>query len=493
MQECPECASTVRREGQQWRGGLYSKFPRFRSRPRTLSHAPDPHTQTLAIYSSSTYSFVEHTQTLSWKLLDLSTGGSSELYPHSNIKAVGWISDDRVLFTNVTAGDATTSFWIAPTSVNEAEVYRAATVAGPVSDLQLLPLKDTIHFVFSALASPNGTLYNPKRAQKPRASGQVYESLFVRHWDSYIAAERSSIFSGTLSLQGSRYASGPPPRNLLPAGSGLETPVQPFGGASDFDISPDGKQVVFVSKTPGLNPANNTQSLVYVVPFDGSRKPRALNDPIHDGSPRGASSSPKFSPDGGSIAFLQMARNGYESDINKIYVSRQDGLSAAALAGAWDVSPASLQWGADWPTIYATADSAGRHKLYRVSARTGVAEEAWGEHSVSDFQLLPSGKILLHMSSFTSSPRSFVLDTKNKNLTALQPQPEHEKSLSHKQIEDFFFPGASGVRVHGFIIKPSFFRKGRKYRMAFFIHGGPQGFAPLAPSLPPSSTDGRDT
>ena len=407
-----------------------------------------------------------------------------ELFPRNNIKAVGWIEDEWLLFTNVTAEDGTTSFWIAPTSLNETEIYKAAAVAGPVSDLQLLLVEDTAHFVFSSLACPNGTLYNPTRAHKPHASGQVYESLFVRHWDSYIAPEKSSIFSGTLSLKGSRYASTSSPKNLLPAGSGLETPVQPFGGASDFDISPDGKQVAFVSKTPGLNQANNTQSLVYVVPFDGSRKPQALNEPVGYGSPQGASSAPKFSPDGRSIAFLQMAQNGYESDINKIYVTRQGGFSSAALAGAWDVSPASLQWSPDGKYIFATADNVGRHKLYRISTTTGVAEEVWGKYSVSSFQFLPAGKVLLHMSSLVSSPGNFILD--GKNLTALQSQPVHEKSLSHGQVEDFFFPGANGVKVHGFIIKPSSFKKWEKYRMAFFIHGGPQGWVPTHVPLPSS-------
>ncbi|KAA8893317.1 Alpha/Beta hydrolase protein, partial [Sphaerosporella brunnea] len=370
-----------------------------------------------------------------------------------------------------------TNFWVAP-HLQESSVYKAASIPGRVSDLQLLVCDNgEIRFVFSALASPNGTLYNPKKAHKPLASGRVYEKLFVRHWDTYLTDERSSIFSGTLKVHDKMYISTSEPKNLLPPGSGLETPVQPFGGIDDFHLGAQGHHVVFVSKNPYLNPANNTQSLVYIVSHDGTQKPTALNTPDeHTTRAQGASSSPKFSPDGAAVAYLQMSRNGYESDINKIYIFGKGHPKLSAVAVNWDVSPTSLAWSPDGKYLYVTADNLGRHKLYRINVETDKVEEIYAEGTVSSFAFLPSGKLLLSISTFVSSPRSYVYDPSSKSLTPLQPQPAHEKSLSHaKQVDEFWFPGADEVKVHGWIVKPSYFDPEKKYRMAFFIHGGPQG------------------
>jgi dipeptidyl aminopeptidase/acylaminoacyl peptidase len=41
--------------------------------------------------------------------------------------------------------------------------------------------------------------------------------------------------------------------------------------------------------------------------------------------------------------------------------------------------------------------------------------------------------------------------------------------------EEFWFKGAQGEKVHGWILKPVDHRPGSKYPVAFLIHGGPQG------------------
>lgn len=168
----------------------------------------------------------------------------------------------------------------------------------------------------------------------------------------------------------------------------------------------------------------------------------------------------------------------YESDINKIYVARRSqGATVSAfraIAPSWDVSPQNLKWSADSYSLYSGADNIGRHKLYRVAVDSGHVDEVWGMHSVASMEFLPKGKLLLWLSSFTSSPRSYVFDPSKGKLDAVQTRLVQEKDLSPSQVEEFWFPGADGVKVHGFIIKPSNFSKasGRKTKMAFIIHGG---------------------
>ncbi|HYK37231.1 S9 family peptidase, partial [Alloacidobacterium sp.] len=48
-------------------------------------------------------------------------------------------------------------------------------------------------------------------------------------------------------------------------------------------------------------------------------------------------------------------------------------------------------------------------------------------------------------------------------------------SLDISKMEDFWFVGALGTKVQGFLIKPPNFDPNKKYPVKFLIHGGPQG------------------
>ncbi len=115
---------------------------------------------------------------------------------------------------------------------------------------------NTTALAFTGLATPAGELYNPETAGKPLSSGKVYSKLFVRQWDAYKTEETSTIWYTTLKK--SQEVDGMTVTPLQNALSGhrvnLESPVPPFGGAGDFDISKNG--IVFVAKDPKIDPAN---------------------------------------------------------------------------------------------------------------------------------------------------------------------------------------------------------------------------------------------
>jgi dipeptidyl aminopeptidase/acylaminoacyl peptidase len=48
-------------------------------------------------------------------------------------------------------------------------------------------------------------------------------------------------------------------------------------------------------------------------------------------------------------------------------------------------------------------------------------------------------------------------------------------AIEMNSLEDFDFRASGGEMVHGFLLKPPFFDKSRKYPMIYIIHGGPQG------------------
>jgi len=104
-----------------------------------------------------------------------------------------------------------------------------------------------------------------------------------------------------------------------------------------------------VSKDPDLNPAIHTNCNVYYMPLKTFVEPFPPK-PIAFALPsefQGASSSPVFSPDGKSAAFLSMLTDGYESDKNQIFLVPDVGggqgavrlLAGESLQGKWHRSP----------------------------------------------------------------------------------------------------------------------------------------------------------
>jgi hypothetical protein len=60
--------------------------------------------------------------------------------------------------------------------------YTAGTVEGPIGDLKTLRISDDeIAIAVSGKAKPDGSLYNPEKAEKSHTSGRLYKSMFVRH------------------------------------------------------------------------------------------------------------------------------------------------------------------------------------------------------------------------------------------------------------------------------------------------------------------------
>ncbi|KAK6524041.1 putative dipeptidyl-peptidase 5, variant 2 [Orbilia ellipsospora] len=461
--------------------------------PRLSSATPDPAGK-LGLFSASTYSFEKHESQKSFHVVDLTVanGKVTKLWDDKAITEAVWLGlDDWLGFLKTK--DSKSEFWVAKASQTPAgtDARYVHTFAGVVSNLKVRAVGPSIHFVVSAPALKDGAMYSDDGAPKKHSSGRVYTSLFVRHWDEWISEYKSNLFSGIIApttnnefeLVGSLH-------NIL-AGTELESPIGPFGGAGDFDISPDGRHVIFLSKDPEQNLAQNTASYVYAVPFDGSSKPKAINPKY------GASSSPRFSPDGGKVVYLQMKENGYEADKNSVFVTNFTGnyeFVVSEVASHWDRSPGAVSWSANNNYLYLIAEDHGREKVWTfpiVSATSSVKPTPiTDKFSASELYVIADSEVLLVSASSITSPTFFYLlsTTTGKveqNLMSplmtlsgvetapLEPGTWH--GLSRSQISDFYYPGVDGWKVHAWMIKPSFFQEDKKYPLLFLIHGGPQG------------------
>ncbi|KAF3169298.1 putative dipeptidyl-peptidase 5 [Orbilia oligospora] len=491
------CASAVYAGALGGDGGPIVSFKELLGSPRLSSAVPNP-AGTLALFSSSKYSFDKHDSNKSVHVVDITVpnGEVTKLWDDKNVAETVWLGiGDYIGYLK--ANGTKSELWISKATNNvENAVQESQKVyefPGEVSNLKFKAVGEVVYFIVSAPAFKDGSIYSADTAPKKHSSGRVYTSLFVRHWDEWISEYKSNLFSGVIA----RGATGDfevvgDLTNLL-HGTELESPVGPFGGTGDFDISPDGKNVIFLSKAPKLDLAQNTATYVYAVPFTGGSKPKAIN-PHH-----GATISPRFSPDGSKVVYLQMRENGYEADKNEIFITEftpDYNFVITQVAKNWDRSPGSVTWSANNNYLYLIGEDHGREKVWTLPIiSTAPASKPHldptpitSEFSANDLYVIgDSENLLVSVSSYTSPTFYLIIsatDGKIQDLTSpltkLHDAPASTErgtwhGLSRSQVSDFYYPGSDGFKVHAWIIKPSFFDSSKKYPLLFLIHGGPQG------------------
>ena len=95
-----------------------------------------------------------------------------------------------------------------------------------------------------------------------------HSALFVRHWDSWASPKRSHIFvqSYAFGREGAIQLCGKPVDIMF--GQDADSPVPPFGGKEDFDLThtESGPEVVFAQRLHRPGMAWSTDTNIFTVP-----------------------------------------------------------------------------------------------------------------------------------------------------------------------------------------------------------------------------------
>ena len=451
----------------------------------------------MAVYTVSTYSFESHKKTNEIGVLDIASGQTRLVTNDEKTSSANWLMGNELLWlksdknmTKLMVGDAD----------EVGKSYVAASVPASVSDIKVKPIDESrVAIAIVAKAKPDGSLYKPEDEQKPRSSAKLYDHVMVKHWDEYVTPNRNAIWHGILTRgkphiteRSGRYSLGDL-TNVL-KGSKLESPIPTFGGTDNFDLAKSG--ICFVAKDPELNTAFNTKSNFYYVTIEDTPNGLKYSAPVKSEVEdfEGASTSPVFSPDGESAAFLQMKENGYESDKNRLVildVAKLDDpielMADYAGDGLWQRSPSGVSFSNDGRNLYLTAEEEGKAKLFKLHLpdnprnMADLPELLADIGSVSDVRSLGSdtSELFLSGSSLIDDSIYTILDpterTPDIKVVSSSSRNGSFFGLSQDQVSDIWFDGAEDYKVHAWVVRPSNFSSDQKYPLAYLIHGGPQG------------------
>ena len=324
---------------------------------------------------------------------------------------------------------------------------------------------------FTATTNGAGDILNPEESKKlDNQDALIYDSLYVRHWDTWKTEKVNAIFTTEIDISAkSELLEGIEPANVL--NTGLESPVPVFSNASDFDITFG--HVAAVAKDPDVNEAWNTASQIWLADLKSPSRLQQIN------ATKGASSSPIFSPDGKTLAYLEMTVPGYEADKNKLVLYDIVSERKTPLISCWDRSPSSIKWNASATVLYLTADHHGRKALYEVVVSKAVADSKYeplliseAPHSTTSVSALSNGDLFLSSSSL-ARPMIYTI-LKESLRERVEVFKGSIPGLRDQSTSEFWFE-SDGRKVHALMTVPDHFDSSKKYPMIFLIHGGPQG------------------
>ena len=393
-------------------------------------------------------------------------GGEARAFPDDSTRAseARWAPDgERVAY--IAGGQ----LWVAHADGTERRKLTALTggAAGPV----WAPQGDRIAFTSGVYPECRDEACNAalaEKAAKSKVKAHIADQLMFRHWNRWDDGTRSHLFVAGSSGSGLLD---------LTIGAKFDVPPGPFGGSEGYAWSPDGSQVAYTAKLATRDESWTTDVNVYVVASTGGIAE------LITGANTGADQNPVYSPDGRWIIYQSQRRAGFESDRWRLMQYDRQSRRSLELLPGWDRNADSYRFAGTAALLVQSVDH-GRDVLLRIPRSSSAAAAApvplTLAHNNHDASLSSNGLGLAWIHDAVDAPAEvWVGRLENGGLADARPLTHLNDALVAQldlhPAEDFWFKGAGGDSVQGFLVKPPGWRADKKSPAILLIHGGPKG------------------
>jgi dipeptidyl aminopeptidase/acylaminoacyl peptidase len=340
------------------------------------------------------------------------------------------------------------------------------TVAGGISGYLYSP--DEKKIAWSADVKTQLTV-KERYPDLPLTSGRIADELMYRHWDSWEDEYNSHLFIAPYTA-GQLITSG---KDLMPAET-FDAPPQPFGGMEEVSWSRDSKLIAYSSKKlNGTRDAVSTNTDIYVYDTESGKQ---LN---FSETNKGYDKAPSFSPDGKKMAWLSMAKAGYESDKNRLMLKElQDG-NTTDITVSFPYSVENFIWMGNRICFSATIQATQQLFLYDPSAKKEkIRQLSSGDHDITGMSLSKNGNkesLVIMKMSISQPAELYTFDLKTAGQKQLSfVNRDMLSKIKMGKVEKRMVRTTDGKQMLTWVILPPDFDANKKYPALLYCQGGPQ-------------------
>ncbi|MBI9054930.1 MAG: S9 family peptidase [Bacteroidales bacterium] len=298
----------------------------------------------------------------------------------------------------------------------------------------------------------------------PMADAKLYDDIMYRHWDVWEDGYYSHVFVADI-VNGKVKNS----KDVM-EGEPFESPLKPFGGIEEITWSPDSKTVAYTcKKLKGKEYSLSTNSDVYLYNLETGETTN-----FTEGMP-GYDWQPLYSPDGTKLAWLSMARAGFEADKQRLFIADLETGKKKDYSENFDHSPFSMQWTNDSKSIYFVAGVFATHQIHKIDLETGeinaITEGMHDYHSVA----IAGDQLIGTKVSMVKPQEIYAVNAESGEETELSFENKHIlDQLTMPTVEKRFVKTTDGKEMLTWVVLPPKFDANKKYPAILFCEGGPQ-------------------
>ena len=295
-----------------------------------------------------------------------------------------------------------------------------------------------------------------------KAKAFIVEDLMYKHWDEWVTEIPHPFVA---DFDGSKL------ENIIDImeGEPYEAPMKPFGGVESLAWTKDSKSVIYVSrKKTGKEYALSTNSDLYLYNLD-TKETKNLTEGM-----MGYDTNPVISPKGDKVAWLSMERDGYESDMNRIFVMDLKTMEKTHLTSDWDYTVANIAWSPNNEKIFFIANHQGITPIFSIDVKSKKIETIADQ--VCDYAYLApiDNKRVVTLRHSIEYPNEIFVVEKGKDKQLTFVNKELLDKLTPVTVEKHLVPTTDGKEMTTWIILPPNFDKSKKYPAILYCQGGPQ-------------------
>ena len=302
-----------------------------------------------------------------------------------------------------------------------------------------------------------------------KASGKVINDLMYKHWDEWVENIPHPVVASFDGNQGGTAT------DIL-KGEPYESPMKPFGGIEQLAWSNDSKQIAYTCrKKTGLEYSVSTDSDIYLYNTEAGETRNLCKEDATDKN-LGYDTNPKFSPDGKSIAWQSMERDGYESDRNRLCVMDLKSGEKTYVTEAFQSGVDDYCWAPDGKTLYFVGVWHATSMVHSTNLKGEVKQLTDGMYDYTSVAMLNNKQLLTKRHSLSEADELFTVDLKKKNAVT-RITKENDQIFSQLQmgkVEARWTKTVDGKDMLSWVVYPANFNPNKKYPTLLFCQGGPQ-------------------